>query len=173
MTHGLVIVNTGDGKGKTTAALGLALRAWGDGLRVLILQFLKSNRTTGEKSAIGMIREQFGGIELRSCGLGFTNRKGDHEEAAKAALCEAKTAIKCGVWDMVILDEINYAVRAGLLTDEDIRHLLDLRPENLHLVFTGRGIPDVLRERADLITEMQCLRHPYEKGITAQKGIEY
>lgn len=177
MKKGLVIVHTGDGKGKTTAALGLALRAWGDGLRVLILQFIKGGQSYGELSAIEELRRLNGKIEVRQCGLGFTQRSDanakEHREAARHALQEAEDAITCGTWDMVILDEINYAVKFGLLSEEDLLSLLALRPPSLHLVLTGRDALPSLIERADLVTEMKLVKHPFRQGIKAQKGIEF
>lgn len=176
--HGLVLIHTGDGKGKTTAALGLAVRAWGDGFRVLILQFIKGGWTYGELKtleALGQLDE--GRMEVRQCGLGFT-RKGDtdeteHRQAAADALAAAKAAILSGDWDLIILDEINYAVKFGLITQEDVLALLDIRPPALHLVLTGRDAAPALVERADLVTEMKCIKHPYQQGIKAQQGIEF
>lgn len=175
--HGLLIVHTGDGKGKTTAAMGLAMRAWGDGLRVLILQFIKGGWTTGERHAIEVLARAEGRIELRSLGLGFTRRgekpKEEHRHAALEALQMAGREIVSGRWDMVILDEINYAVRFGLIAEEELAALLARRPQDLHLVCTGRDACPVLLKQADLITEMRGLRHPFESGIKAQKGIEF
>ena len=140
--QGLLIVHTGAGKGKTTAAMGLAMRAWGDGLRVLILQFIKGGWTTGERHAIEVLARAEGRIELRALGLGFT-RKGekpreDQLRAAREALTMAEREITSGRWDMVILDEINYAVKFGLITEQELGALLERRPMKLHLVCTGR-----------------------------------
>ena len=178
MEHrGLVLVHTGEGKGKTTAALGLALRAWGDGLRVLILQFIKGSRDYGELTAIERLSGLDGRIEVRQCGLGFTRREAGHEEehreAARRAMEEAEEAMGSGRWDMLILDEINYAVSFGLIGEDALLRLLDGRPSRMHLVLTGRNAPPALLERADLVTEMRLLKHPYQKGIRAQKGIEF
>ncbi len=174
---GLVIVHTGEGKGKTTAALGLALRAWGDGLRILILQFIKGGWTYGELRAIEELQKINGNIQVQQCGLGFTRRNDEkeeeHREAARRALEEAQKAITGVSWDMVILDEINYAVKFGLISEEDLMALLDLRPPSLHLVLTGRDAHPSLVERADLVTEMKLVKHPYRQGIKAQKGIEF
>ena len=174
---GLVIVHTGDGKGKTTAALGLALRAWGDGLRVLILQFIKGGWNYGELESIRKLSEMDGRIQVKQCGLGFTQRKDGHEvehkEAAHQALLEAQEAIGSGSWDMVILDEINYAVKFGLVSEAEVMGLLDKRPGGLHLVLTGRDALPSLVERADLVTEMRLVKHPFQQGIPAQKGIEF
>lgn len=116
-------------------------------------------------------------MEVRQCGLGFT-RKGDtdeaeHRQAAADALAAAKAAILSGDWDLIILDEINYAVKFGLITQEDVLALLDIRPPALHLVLTGRDAAPALVERADLVTEMKCIKHPYQQGIKAQQGIEF
>ncbi len=174
---GLIIVHTGEGKGKTTAALGLALRAWGNGLRILILQFIKGGWTYGELRAIEELQKINGNIQVQQCGLGFTRRNNEkeeeHREAARRALEEAQKAITGGSWDMVILDEINYAVKFGLISEADLIALLDLRPPSLHLVLTGRDAHPSLLERADLVTEMKLVKHPYLQGIKAQKGIEF
>ena len=174
---GLVIVHTGEGKGKTTAALGLALRAWGDGLRVLILQFIKGSWEYGELKAIEKLNSLDNGIEVRQCGLGFTRRDSEnteeHKRAAENALNKARDAISGGRWDMVILDEINYAVKFGLIGEDDLLSLLDMRPDNLHLVLTGRDALQPLINKADLVTEMKLVKHPFQQGIKAQKGIEF
>lgn len=175
--HGLLIVHTGDGKGKTTAAMGLAVRAWGDGLRVLILQFIKGGWQTGERHAIEVLARAEGRINLRPLGLGFTRKgekpKEEHRQAAEAALKMAADELQSGRWDMVILDEVNYAVKFGLITEEELGALLERRPPEVHLVCTGRAACPLLMERADLITEMRGLRHPFAAGIKAQKGIEF
>ena len=177
--HGLVIVHTGDGKGKTTAALGLAMRAWGDGLRVLILQFIKGGWRCGELNAIAALAKSAAGgtIELRQMGKGFT-RKGDvdaaeHQRAAQEALADARAAITSGAWDLVILDEINYAVKFGLLGVSDVLALLDARPQTLHVVLTGRDAAPEVIARADLVTEMHLVKHPFSQGVKAQRGIEF
>ena len=177
--RGIVIVHTGDGKGKTTAALGLAMRAWGEGLSVLILQFIKGGWKYGELKAIEALAESDAGgtIEVHQTGKGFT-RKGnvdeaEHKQAAQEALAEARAAITGGAWDLVILDEINYAVKFGLLDVHDVLSLLDARPPALHLVLTGRNAAPELIARADLVTEMHLVKHPFQQGIKAQKGIEF
>lgn len=175
--HGLVIVHTGDGKGKTTAALGLALRAWGGGLRVLILQFIKGGQRYGELDAIAALKNVRDTIEVRQCGLGFTKRdearKPEHIKAAQETLREAKDEILSGAWDLVILDEINYAVKFGLLDVQEVLALLQEKPSQLHLVLTGRDARPEIVEAADLVTEMHLVKHPFKKGIKAQKGIEF
>ena len=175
--HGLVLVHTGDGKGKTTAALGLALRAWGDGLRVLILQFIKGGMTAGEDRGIAALAAADGRIELRRLGRGFT-QKGktsteEHRQAAHEALTAARAAMTSGDYDLIILDEINYAVKFGLLSTSEVLTLLDEKPAALHLVLTGRDAAPEIVARADLVTEMRPIKHPFQKGIKAQKGIEF
>ena len=174
--NGLIIVHTGNGKGKTTAALGLAMRAWGDGLRVLILQFIKGGWKYGEIETIKKLGEIDGRIELRRLGKGFqrnTDDKAEHIEAAKEALKEAGKAFESGNYDLIILDEINYAVKFELITVEDVKALLAKRPAELHVVLTGRDAKEEIIDMADLVTEMKLIKHPYKKGIKAQKGIEF
>ncbi len=175
--QGLLLVHTGDGKGKTTAALGLALRAWGDGMRVCILQFIKGSWEYGELRAIEALAQADGRIQITQCGLGFTRKDEKknvaHRRAAEAALEKARVAITCGAWDLVILDELNYAVKFGLVSEAELMALLDLRPLGLHLLITGRDACPALIERADLVTEMRLVKHPFQQGIKAQKGIEF
>lgn len=177
-----MLVHTGDGKGKTTAALGLAMRAWGDGLSVLILQFIKGGWKYGELRAIEALGKASaagmgGRIEVHQLGKGFTHKgdvpEAEHEKAAQEALSAAREAMMSGTWDLVILDEINYAVKFGLLKVSDVLELLDLRPKTLHVVLTGRDAAPEIIARADLVTEMHLVKHPFEKGIKAQKGIEF
>ena len=175
--RGLIIVHTGNGKGKTTAALGLAVRAWGDGLRVLILQFIKGSWKYGELEAIRILGETNGRLEVRRGGRGFSQRdtedKAEHRKAAQEAWREALEEITASRWDLIVLDEINYAVKFGLVEIEQVMELLDKKPPELHLVLTGRDARPELIERADLVTEMKLIKHPYQKGIKAQKGIEF
>lgn len=173
--QGLIIINTGNGKGKTTAALGLGMRAWGQGLRVLVLQFIKGNWKYGELQAAERMGADF---VIRQLGEGFVgnaqdDEKADHQEAAQQALADAKTEILSGNWDMIILDEINYAVKFGLISWEEVAGLLAIKPPLLHLVLTGRDAHPEIIDRADLVTEMKEIKHPYKKGIKAQKGIEF
>ena len=174
--NGLIIVHTGNGKGKTTAALGLAIRAWGDGLRVLILQFIKGGWKYGEIETIKKLGEIDGRIELKRLGKGFqrnTDDKAEHIAAAQEALKEAGEAFESGNYDLIILDEINYAVKFELITVEDVKALLAKRPAELHVVLTGRDAKEEIIDMADLVTEMKLIKHPYQKGIKAQKGIEF
>ena len=175
--RGLIIVHTGNGKGKTTAALGLAVRAWGDGLRVLILQFIKGSWKYGELETLRILGEMNGRLEVRRGGRGFSQRdtedKAEHRKAAQKAWREALEEITASRWDLIVLDEINYAVKFGLVEIEQVMELLDKKPSKLHLVLTGRDARPELIERADLVTEMRLIKHPYQKGIKAQKGIEF
>lgn len=175
--QGLVMVHTGDGKGKTTAALGLAMRAWGDGLRVLILQFIKGSWKYGELETLRTLGEMGGRIEVRRCGLGFSRRddahRAEHQEAAEKAYQEARAEIQSGQWDLIILDEINYAVKFDLLAVDKVLTLIEEKPPALHLLLTGRDAAPAVIDRADLVTEMKLIKHPYQKGIKAQKGIEF
>ena len=168
--NGLIIVHTGDGKGKTTAALGLALRAFGAGLKVLILQFIKGKKDSGELKALKIL-----GMEVKQCGLGFITKENfaEQKKSARLAIELAQREILLGAWDLIILDEINYAVKFGLLGAADILELIRIRPPQMHLVFTGRDALPELIEVADLVTEMKLIKHPFQKGIIAQSGIEF
>lgn len=178
---GLVLINTGNGKGKTTAALGTALRAWGNGQRVLILQFIKGGRRYGELEAIRALGEQNGRIQIRSMGDGFVfhNRKKDDEEfarkkeLARKAWEEAVREIMSDRWDLVILDEVNYAVHFGLLEEDELTELIANRPERLNLILTGRYATDRVIQMADTVTDMTVVKHAFEQGILARKGIEF
>ncbi|WP_268878713.1 cob(I)yrinic acid a,c-diamide adenosyltransferase [Anaerovibrio slackiae] len=175
-TKGLILVHTGDGKGKTTAGLGLALRAWGSGLRVLILQFIKGGWKYGELEAIERLGQLDGRIEIRPLGLGLMRSDEDREKhirAAAKALQESERMMVSGQYDLIIFDEINYAVKFGLISLDDVLALLDKKPEKLHVLLTGRDARLELIERADLVTEMKLVKHPYQQGIKAQQGIEF
>jgi len=173
--RGLILINTGPGKGKTTAALGTALRAVGNGMRVLMLQFLKGSWHYGELDAV----EAFGGnFVLKQMGRGFVKVGGaetDPEDIrlVEAAWAEAREAIFSGEWDMVILDEINYAIGYKMLDPAVVADALRGRPEMVHVILTGRNAHPLLVEIADTVTEMREVKHAYEKGILAQRGIEY
>ena len=176
-TKGLIMVHTGDGKGKTTAALGLALRAWGSGLRVMILQFIKGGWKYGELEAIAKLGEINGNIEIRPMGLGLMSKseaeKQQHIEAAHKAMLEAERIITSCEYDLVILDEINYAVKFGLIEIDAVLALLDKKPAQEHILLTGRDAQPKLIDRADLVTEMKLIKHPFQQGIKAQRGIEF
>ena len=173
MQKGLIIVNTGNGKGKTTAALGLAIRAWGQGLKVLILQFIKGSWKYGELAAISKMDDN---IVIMPLGEGFTNKnleeKEKHKFVAIEALTTAEKEVKSKKWDMIILDEINYALKYDLLELNSVLKLLDEKDSSLHLVLTGRDAKEEIISRADMVTEMKELKHHYKNGIKAQRGIE-
>lgn len=173
--QGLVIVHTGDGKGKTTAALGTALRMAGYRRRVLFLQFVKGTWRYGEMESLARLPE----IELVRAGAGFYKILDDrhpeevHRRAAAEGMRLAREKLTSGEYALVVLDEINYALSAGLVELSEVLELLDLRPLGLHLILTGRGAPPEIVERADLVTEMREVKHPFRSGILAQKGIDY
>ena len=172
---GRLLINTGDGKGKTTAALGLALRAVGQGMRVLMLQFLKGSWHYGELDSTQAFGENF---VLKQMGRGFVKVGGaetDPEDTrlVQAAWAEAREAILSGEWDMVVLDEINYAIGYGMLDPAEVAETLRNRPEMVHVILTGRNAHPSLVEIADTVTEMREVKHAYQKGILAQRGIEF
>ena len=172
---GLIIVYTGDGKGKTTAALGLALRACGCGKRVSMLQFVKGTIPTGEVPA----SKHVPGLEVLQLGKGFieTDPAGNpirkHMDAAKNALQVAMSKMESGKWDMMILDEVNLALSRGLLDRSEVEELLERKPPSMTVVLTGRGAPSWLIDTADLVTDMKAVKHPFSNGAAAQPGIEY
>ena len=173
--RGLILINTGPGKGKTTAALGTALRAVGCGMKVLVLQFIKGSWHYGELDAV----EAFGGsFVLKQMGRGFVKIGGaepDPEDVrlVQAAWDEARVAIDSGEWDLVVLDEINYAISYGMLDAAEVAEALKKKPEMVHVILTGRNAHPLLVELADTVTEMREVKHAYQKGILAQRGIEY
>jgi cob(I)alamin adenosyltransferase len=173
---GLVIVYTGDGKGKTTAALGMALRAAGHGKKILIVQFIKNFKNYGE---LKFVKKYNCGIQIKSIGKGYVKIRGDkfpfeeHVKAAKQALKFAKEKILSKEYDIIVLDEINIALDKKLLTIKEVTELLQQKPPSLHLVLTGRNAPKKLLQLADLVSEVKEIKHPYKKGISAQKGMEY
>jgi cob(I)alamin adenosyltransferase len=172
---GLILINTGPGKGKTTAALGTGLRAVGVGMKVLMLQFLKGSWHYGELDAVLAHGDNF---VLKQLGRGFVkvgNAETDPEDLVmvQAAWEESKAAIQSGEWDLVILDEINYAIGYGMLDPAEVVDTLQQRPEMLHVILTGRNAHPSLIEIADTVTEMREVKHAYQKGILAQRGIEY
>ncbi len=172
---GLILINTGPGKGKTTAALGTGLRAAGCGMKVLMLQFIKGSWHYGELDGVLPFGENF---VLKQMGRGFVKVGGaetDPEDLrlVEEAWNEAREAILSGDWDLIILDEINYAIGYGMLDPEKVAATLLERPEMLHVILTGRNAHPKLVEIADTVTEMREVKHAYQKGILSQKGIEY
>jgi cob(I)alamin adenosyltransferase len=175
LRRGLIIVNTGPGKGKTTAAMGTALRAVGNGMRVLMLQFLKGSWHYGELDAVQAFGDQF---VMKQMGRGFVKVGGaetDPEDVrlVEEAWQEAAEAILSGKWDLVILDEINYAISYGMLDAAKVADVLKRKPEQVHVILTGRNAHPTIVELADTVTEMRQVKHAYEKGVMAQRGIEY
>lgn len=167
----MIQVYTGDGKGKTTAAVGLAVRAHGHGLRVAVFQFLKTDRDNGEARALQRL-----GIYCRQYGSGrwLINRPPDAEELALAAQgwADVEEAVRAG-YQLVVVDEISHAVNHGLIALEQVQSLAVKLPAHVELVLTGRAMPPELLALADLVTEMQARKHPYQIGIGARRGIEY
>jgi cob(I)alamin adenosyltransferase len=173
--RGLIIVNTGPGKGKTTAAMGTGLRAVGQGLRVLMLQFLKGSWHYGELDAVQAFGDRF---VMKQMGRGFVKVGGaetDPEDVrlVEEAWLEAEQAIQSGQWDLVILDEINYAISYGMLDPARVVESLKKKPATVHVILTGRNAHPTIVELADTVTEMRQVKHAYEKGVEAQRGIEY
>ena len=173
--RGLIIVNTGPGKGKTTAAMGTALRAVGNGMKVLMLQFLKGSWHYGELDAVKSFGDHF---VMKQMGRGFVKVGGaetDPEDIkmVEEAWDEARAAILSGEWDLVILDEINYAIGYKMLDPAKVVETLQQKPEAVHVILTGRNAHPSIVEIADTVTEMKQVKHAYEKGVLAQRGIEY
>jgi len=171
---GLILLYTGNGKGKTTASFGLALRAIGHGEKVFMIQFMKGNEKYGEVQAT---RKYLPGFELVQKGLDAFVKKGNPGQEdlrlAREGMDLARKIISEGNHDLVILDEINVAVDFGLVCQEDVIELLSLKPEHVTLVLTGRYAPEKLMEKADMVSEVREIKHHYHNGIPAQPGIEY
>jgi len=171
---GLLIVHTGKGKGKSTAAFGLVMRALGHGFTVAIVQFVKGRWETGERKVLEHFPEQ---VTVRTMGEGFTWETQDRQRdiaAARAAWEAAKELIRSGAHKLVLLDEINIVLRYDYLPIEEVvAFLRDEKPEDVHVVATGRNAKDELIEIADLVTEMTMVKHPFRAGVKAQAGIEF
>jgi cob(I)alamin adenosyltransferase len=175
--RGLTIVYTGNGKGKTTAAIGLVVRAAGNRMRVFFLQFIKGRWKSGERE----ILRGLPGVDLEVTGRGFTIEglrdpripMDEHAAAAAAGWERAKDIVRSEQYDMVVLDEILGAVHAGLVDLEELLALVRTKPAHLHLVLTGRGAPPSLIEASDLVSEVLPIKHPFERGIKAQVGVEF
>lgn len=175
LDRGLVLVNTGDGKGKSTAAFGTAIRAHGCGLKVCIVQFIKGNWRTGEQEAMKQL-----GIEMYQMGYGFIKIRPSHKtEEEHFARIQAtfdfvREKAATGEYDLIVLDEINVALKMGGITPEAVvGWLREEKPRKLHVILTGRGAPPALIEAADLVSEMTLVKHHYQAGIGAVKGIEF
>tara|TARA_B100000959_G_scaffold18261_1_gene17604 strand:+ start:35006 stop:35542 length:537 start_codon:yes stop_codon:yes gene_type:complete len=171
---GLTVIFTGTGKGKTSAALGSVCRAMGWGYRARVIQFIKGSMSTGE---LGLMERLGSQLEITQVGKGFTwendTSKYEHQKAAAYGLELAKEALKSDEFKIVVLDEILYALKAGLVCENEIIELIESKPEESHLVLTGRGATDRLIEKADLVTNMTLIKHPAQAGIPAQKYIDY
>ena len=175
---GLLIVHTGKGKGKSTAAFGLAARAVGNGMRVGVVQYVKGKWETGERVVLEKFPDQ---VTIRTMGEGFTWETQDRARdirAAETAWAASKEMIEASrgadpAYDMVILDELNIVLRYDYLPLDDVLSTLGDKPENLHVVVTGRNAKEPLIELADLVTEMTQVKHPFRSGVKAQKGIEF
>ncbi len=171
--QGLVIVNTGNGKGKTTAALGLLMRCWGQEMRVVMLQFLKAK--TGKWGEIRAAQRM--GVEITPLGKGFSWMSENIEQdraVAQACWQQCREKIESGLYDIVVMDEITYPLNYGWLPLAEVLTVLQQRDPMLHIVITGRDAPQELIDYADMVTEMREIKHPYRlQGIRAQKGIEF
>ena len=174
LEKGLVLVFTGDGKGKTTAALGLALRTLGHGDQVAVVQFIKGGWQPGEAKALELFGEA---LHWHALGEGFTWETQDRDrdrQLVQQAWEQSLAYLADASRKLVVLDEVNVALKLGYLGIEQVLAGLDLRPELTHVALTGRGAPPQLLERADLVTEMKLVRHPFrEQGVKAQRGIEF
>lgn len=169
--RGLLLVNTGNGKGKSTAAFGVALRAVGQGLTVCVIQFIKGKWKTGELEAARRL-----GLEFLPMGKGFTwESKNIEEDKAlmRQAWSLASEKILSGSYDLIILDEINYVLGYGYIAVDEVARTLQTRPRHVHVVLTGRNAPDEIIAIADCVTEMRDVKHPFRAGIPAQKGIDF
>ena len=173
---GLVIVYTGNGKGKTTAALGMALRAAGYHHKVCLIQFIKGSWPYGEMESLKRLEPE---VELIIAGKGFvgiiddSSPREDHIKIAKEALQISNEKIQSGAYNIVILDEVNYAINLGLIDVADVLKLIKSKPENLNLVLTGNHARQEIIDAADLVTEMKEIKHPFKSGIKAKKGIDF
>jgi cob(I)alamin adenosyltransferase len=173
--QGLVIVYTGNGKGKTTAAVGLAVRAAGYKRKVLFLQFIKQ-WFTGEKETLQALAPYVTFVQM---GEGFIGIWGDrkerasHENAATEAFAFAKDKVTSGEYDVIILDELNVAVHEGVISIDAVMALIQSKPEKVDLILTGRNAHERVLERADLVTEMTEIKHPFQKGILAKRSIDF
>lgn len=176
---GLIIVYTGDGKGKTTAALGTTIRASGYGWNIYILQFVKGSWYYGEMDGIKMLGPPNGGVIMEQMGKGFYKIMDDnlpeeeHKKAARHGLERAREKMHSDEFKLVILDEINYAIDLGLLPLEDVIQLLKEKPGYLNVILTGRNARKEIIDLADLVTEMKEIKHPFQKGLKARKGIDF
>ncbi len=172
-SQGLIIVITGDGKGKTTSALGTALRSAGHGMKSFMIQFIK-DQESGEHLSQRLLSPY---LEIIRCGKGFVRKeKGDlqiHIDAARKGLSLAREKMESGDYDLIILDEIFPALSLGLIPLGEVLSLLKGKPKEIHLILTGRGAPPEIIELADTVSEVKEIKHAFRKGFKAQKGIEF
>ncbi len=171
--HGLILVNTGDGKGKTTAALGVAFRALGNGFKVFMVQYIKGKWKTGEKKMADRLAPD---LVIQPMGDGFTwdTKNPEQDIATTLKIWEvSKEAISSGKYDIVILDEINVVMKLGYLDPAPVVEFLKARDPRQHVILTGRGAPPSIIEAADLVSEIVPIKHPYKSGVRAQRGIEF
>jgi len=172
-SKGLIVSYFGNGKGKTTAALGLALRASGYNKKILIIQFVKGDWKTGEEKAVKRLKT----VKLIKSGAGFVGIQGDkkpletHQKAAQKGLALAQKSLPN--YEIIILDEILGAIKGGLVKTSDVLKIIDLKPKNTILVLTGRPKIDPILKKSDLITQMRSIKHPFDKGELALQGIDY
>jgi cob(I)alamin adenosyltransferase len=171
LTRGLVQVYTGDGKGKTTAALGLAMRAAGYGLRVVMVQFIKGLPDCGEHR----FTEKCGAIKIIQPARGNAWQKSHEQLRAEAqeTFALSESTLLGGEYDLVILDELVTSLRDRLVDEEQVLSLIERKPAGVELVLTGRGAPMSLVKAADLVTEMLAIKHPYDEGVPGRRGIEF
>lgn len=173
---GLVVVITGNGKGKTTSAMGMVLRATGHGMKVCIIQFMKGDLYSGEWDGVKLLGEQ---VELTATGKGFCGIQGnpyphsEHRINAQDAIDLVHEKIDSGIFDLVVLDEINNALNLKLIDLEQVLAILDRRPPALHLILTGRDAHPEIVDRADTVSEVREIKHAYRKDIEPQPGIDY
>ena len=170
---GLILLFTGHGKGKTTAALGMTMRAAGHGMKTCFIQFIKGKWKYGEMEALSRFREE---VDFHVMGRGFTWKSDDVEKdkaAAREAWEKAKEAIMSECYNTVVLDEFTYLLSYGMIEKEEALEVLRRKPADLHICITGRDAVEELIELADIVTEMRPVKHSYQQGITAQKGVEF
>ncbi len=173
MKKGLLIINTGNGKGKTTASLGMAFRALGHGFKVCVIQFIKGSWKYGELESARRFKDL---MDFHVMGGGFTKNSKDRDkdrELGRKAWEFAREAILSGKYKMVILDELTYLIKYRMVDEDEVVDFLIHRPRDLHVVVTGRNATRSLMEAADMVTEMKALKHPYKSGVKAQRGIEF
>ena len=174
--QGLVVIITGNGKGKTTSAMGMVLRASGHGLKTCIIQFMKGDLYSGEWDGVKLLGEL---VELHATGKGFCGLQGnpyskaEHRANAQDAIELAQEKIASGQFDLVVLDEINNALKLRLVELEQVHELLDARPARMHMILTGRNAHEALIERADTVSEVNEIKHAYRKKIEPQPGIDF